>query len=241
MVVHRQESLTTPQLLSTWALFAFSAGAVNAGALLACQRFVAHVTGTVTRIGVDAHDVLALDYLLVLVAFVGGAAAAIALARRFATAGRPAYTVPLLLVAAILAVIASLGHTGLFGRFGSTVETAHDFLLLALLSLAMGMQNAAVAASTAMAVRTTHMTGPATDIGVALALMGSDDVEERASARRSLLLRVTLLVAFVVGGTLMAGLCPRFAFASFVMPAVAIVVATARGYAVSEPDVETTG
>jgi hypothetical protein len=42
---------------------------------LACERFVSHVTGTVTRIGVDAREMLALEYALVLAAFMAGALA----------------------------------------------------------------------------------------------------------------------------------------------------------------------
>lgn len=230
MVVHRHEELTTLRHLPSWALLAFSAGAVNAAALLACQRFVAHVTGTVTRIGVSARDVLALDYLLVLAAFVAGAAAAILLARRTGGA-RPAYWVPLVLVSVLLTVVGVSGHAGWFGAFGGSVETAHDFALLAILSFAMGMQNAAVATATGMAVRTTHMTGPATDIGVALAVLASGDADERASARRSLLLRGTKLFAFVLGGVVAAALAPRVAFLVFLVPAVTALVATTQSFA----------
>lgn len=231
MVVHRHEELTTLRHLPSWALLAFSAGAVNAAALLACQRFVAHVTGTVTRIGVDAREVLALDYLLVLAAFIAGAAAAILFARKAGDAARPSYWAPLVLVSFLLTTVGLAGHAGWFGAFGGSVETARDFALLAILSFAMGMQNAAVAASTGMAVRTTHMTGPATDIGVALAMLASGGADERASARRSLLLRGTKLFAFVLGGVAAAALAPRFGFLVFVVPAATALVATAQSFA----------
>lgn len=231
MVVHRHEELTTLRHLPSWALLAFAAGAVNAGAFLACQRFVSHVTGTVTRIGIDARDLLALDYLLLLVAFVAGAAAAILLARKSGTASQPAYWAPLGLVSLLLLGVALGGEVGWFGPFGGSVETARDFALLAVLSFVMGMQNAAVASSTGMAVRTTHMTGPATDIGVALALIADGNADDRAVARRSLLLRGTKLCAFVVGGGVMAVLCPRITFMAFVVPAVAALGATLQSFA----------
>ena len=41
-------------------------------------------------------------------------------------------------------------------------------MLLSILSFAMGLQNAAVATSTGLLVRTTHLTGPATDLGIHL-------------------------------------------------------------------------
>lgn len=230
MVLHREPHLTSTRHLPSWALFAFTAGAVNAGALLACERFVSHVTGTVTRIGIDAGQLLALDYAMVLVAFIVGAMAAILIVRRWGNARWPAYWLPLTVVSTLLVFVASAGAFGVFGRFGGSVETAHDFALLAILSFAMGMQNAAVAASTGMAVRTTHMTGPATDIGVALAILFTGSSEERKGACRSLVLRGTKLTAFVVGGAVMAMLCPRVAWLAFLLPAATGFAATVRSF-----------
>jgi uncharacterized membrane protein YoaK (UPF0700 family) len=232
MILHPQETLMRRQHLTSWALLSFSAGAVNAGALLACQRFVSHVTGTATRIGVDARQTLALDYLLVLGAFIAGAALAILLARvvRRDPSAAPAYWAPLGLVACFLVAIAVLGSAGAFDAFGGTVETPRDFALLAGLSLTMGMQSAAVAASTGLAVRTTHMTGPSTDIGIALAQLSSTDAVERAAARSSLALRSTKLFSFITGGALMAVLCARLEYLAFAFPAVTISIATTLSY-----------
>lgn len=232
MVVHSQETLCRRENLTSWALLSFSAGGVNAGALLACQRFVSHVSGTATRIGVDAREALALDYLLVLCAFIAGAALAILIARavRPSPSAAPGYWAPLVLVTVLLFGIAVLGHYDAFDAFGGTIETPRDFALLAALSIAMGMQNSAVAASTGMAVRTTHMTGPATDIGVALALLSSKDRSERDGARSSLVLRGTKLFSFITGGAVMAVLCGRFEFLAFAFPAVTILVATAVSF-----------
>lgn len=231
MILHPETELVTRRHMPSWALFAFAAGAVNAGALLACQRFVAHVTGTVTRIGVDAGGVLALDYALVLVTFIAGAMAAVLLVRK---AGKktPAYWLPLSIVSAILVVVAITGALGKLGPFGGSVETAHDFALLAVLSFAMGMQNAAIATSTGMAIRTTHMTGPTTDMAVAFGTLLSSDAtkEERAKAKRSVFLRGTKLVSFIVGGTAMALLAPRVTWLVFLVPAAAGFAATVRSY-----------
>lgn len=234
MILHREADLVTRRHMPSWALFAFAAGAVNAGALLACQRFVAHVTGTVTRIGVDAGGVLALDYALVLVTFIAGAMAAVLLVRKLRTMGTktPAYWLPLFVVSSILVVVAVAGAFGRLGPFGGTVETAHDFALLAVLSFAMGMQNAAVATSTNMAIRTTHMTGPTTDLAVAFGTLLSSDAtrEERAKAKSSIVLRGTKLTAFIVGGAAMAFIAPRVHWLAFLVPAAAGFAATVRSY-----------
>ena len=46
------------------------------------------------------------------------------------------------------------------------VGDVFSIFLLSLLAFAMGLQNAAVASTTGLAVRTTHLTGPATDLGI---------------------------------------------------------------------------
>jgi uncharacterized membrane protein YoaK (UPF0700 family) len=231
MVLHRPHEITSLRHLPSWALLAFAAGGVNAGALLACQRFVSHVTGTVSRIGVDAGQMLALDYALVLVTFIAGAGCAIVLARKLGDATRPAYWAPLIIVAAVLVAVALAGSAGWFGTFGSTVETSGDFAMLAVLAFAMGMQNSAVAASTGLAVRTTHMTGPATDLGAAFAMLLTGDPAERAAARSSAMLRATKLTAFILGGATMAVICPRLGYLAFLIPSAMCLVATVSSFA----------
>ena len=230
MVAHAPDRVVSLRHLPSWALLAFAAGAVNAGALLACSRYVSHVTGTLTRVGVDATDVLGLDYLFVLASFMAGAVAAILLVRRPTAAGVPRYWIPLSIVSLTITLVALLGHAGVFGPFGGSVETAHDFAFLCVLGFAMGMQNAAVAASTGMAVRTTHMTGPATDFAVALATLATGDAEERAGAKKSLALRGTKLIAFILGGAVMPALCVHFGFLALVLPAAACVAATLASF-----------
>jgi uncharacterized membrane protein YoaK (UPF0700 family) len=227
MVVHGFERAVTSRHLPTWALFAFAAGAVNACALLACGRFVSHVTGTLTRVGVDAPAALGIDYLLVLLAFVAGATTAILVVRREHDGVRSLHWLPLSISAAILTIVGVAGHGGVFGPFGGTVETSRDFVFLAILTFAMGMQNATVAAATGMAVRTTHMTGPATDLAVAFGvLLGRSTAEERSAAKRSLVLRGTKLAAFALGGAAMAALSPRLTYLALLLPAAACLGGT---------------
>ena len=232
MVVHDEDRLCTMRHLPSWALLAFAAGGVNVGAFLACQQFVSHVTGTLTRIGADAGNMLGLDYLLVLFSFMLGAGGAVVMVRKLGEEGRALpYWMPLALVSVVLVAVAALGEAGAFGVFGGSVEAAPDFALLCVLSFAMGMQNAAVALSTGMAVRTTHMTGPATDLAVAAATLFVGKPEERTRARQSVVLRATKLSAFVGGAVAMVPLCSRVGFLAFVVPAVACTAATVSSFA----------
>lgn len=233
VALHGPPTIYSLRHAPSWLLLAFAAGGVNAGALLACQRFVSHVTGTATRIGVDAAGpwALALDYLLVLVCFIVGAMASVAaLEGRHRRGKAPLFHLPLVAVATIVTAVAAAGHAGAFGAFGTSVETAGDFVLLALLSFAMGLQNATVATTTGLAVRTTHMTGPATDLGVHLATAAYVDGEARRTALRGAALRAGKLAAFVSGGAAMVPLARATGYAAFLLPAAVVLAATALSF-----------
>ena len=214
----------------TWWLLAFAAGAVNAGALLACQRFVSHVTGTVTTIGVDLGRWwwLAAEYAVVLGCFVVGAAASVlAIELRLRHRRHPLHHAPLVVVALVLAAAAVAGRFGAFGAFGGTIEEAPDFVLLAVLGFAMGLQNATVATSTGLAIRTTHMTGPATDFGVGLGTAFVARGEERANMLRAAGMRGGKILAFALGGVAMVPLTSSADWLAFLLPAVSVLTATA--------------
>jgi uncharacterized membrane protein YoaK (UPF0700 family) len=213
-------------------MLAFAAGSVNAGALLACERFVSHVTGSITLIGVDARrSWLGVEYALVLACFVLGAAASVlAIEARLHAGRRPLHHLPLVVVAVVVAATAAAGHLGAFGAFGGTIEQPTDFVLLSVLGFAMGLQNATVATSTGMAVRTTHMTGPATDLGVALGTAFVQRGTERATTLRGAAMRAGKIVCFAIGGVAMVSLCHAFTWLAFLFPAATIAAATVLSF-----------
>src|SRR5688500_1538676 len=115
--LHAPEAVFSLRHLPSWLLLAFSAGAVNVIAYLACSRFVTHVTGTVSSIGMDASTVtLALDYAVVLGCFIAGAMSATALLEgRHYQQKRPLFALPLVLVSTILVALGIAGSLGVFG------------------------------------------------------------------------------------------------------------------------------
>src|SRR5262249_8409607 len=157
----------------SWLLLACAAGAVNGFAFQACAQFVTHVTGTATRLGLEWPRVgIAVEYLAVVLSFIAGAMASVLALQARATRGkRPQWATPRLAVSLILLGVAAAGWAGSFGPFGGPPGTDPPFLLLSLLAFAMGLQNAAVSTTTGLAVRTTHLTGPATDLGIHLGVM----------------------------------------------------------------------
>lgn len=223
--------------LPSWLLLSFGAGATNAGALLACATFVSHVSGTATRLGVDVGQWdLMLEYGAVLASFVLGAMASVlALGARVARGLRPLHGLPLLVVAGLLLTVALLGERGVFGPFGGEIEQAQDFAMLCLLGFAMGLQNATVSSTTGMAVRTTHMTGPATDLGIHLANALWGKSAERTASWQGVLLRASKLGAFLVGSIVAVPLARSGEYLVFAAPAVAVVIAAASSFFPSTP------
>ena len=232
LALHTHQTVFSLRHAPSWLVLAFAAGSVNAIAFLACSRFVTHVTGTVTRIGLDANAVtLALDYSVVLACFIVGAMSSVALLDgRHHQKKKPLYFAPLVAVAAILTALAVAGTSGVFGTFGGSVEGPRDFAFLSILAFAMGLQNAAVATTTGMIVRTTHMTGPATDLGMHLATALYVEGELRRTALRHAALRAGKIFSFTAGAAAGAVLATTLGYFAFFLPAAAVLGATALSF-----------
>ena len=233
LTLHKPDSVFSLRHVPSWLMLCFAAGAVNATSMLACSRYVTHVTGTVTRIGAEVvHLKLMLDFALVLACFIAGAfAAGVLLHGSFHRGKRPPFALPLWAAAAIVALVALMGHGGWLGPFGGGVDELGDFLHLCALGFAMGLQNAAVATSTGQLVRTTHLTGPATDLGVHLADLLVADGASRELARRHAALRAGKIASYAVGAAVAAALCAKLAYLTLLVPALVIGLANALSFA----------
>ena len=198
-----QERTTTANRQLGWAL-AFIAGATNAGAFLAVKQYTSHMTGVVSSMA----DFLVLGELRfagaalgALVSFMCGAATSaimINYAKRHALTSQ--FALPLLLEAALLLV---------FGLIGARLANFHGFFVSAtvmLLCYIMGVQNAVITKISRSEIRTTHVTGLVTDIGIELGKLIywnrlQKDASQHVTADRARLLVLTVLVtAFFLGG-----------------------------------------
>lgn len=228
LTLHRPDTVFSLRHAPSWLMLCFAAGVVNGTTLMACQRFVTHVTGTVTRLGTEiAHWVLALDFAAVLACFVAGAMfSGFVINVRARRGKRPFFSLPLWLTAGTAACVAVAGHLGWLGPFGGSVDQPGDFVMLCALGFAMGVQNAAVASSTGQLVRTTHLTGPATDLGVHLVEWLFVQDGSRTLARRHAALRFGKIVAYAAGAMASVPLALRFGFLALLVPALVISAAT---------------
>jgi uncharacterized membrane protein YoaK (UPF0700 family) len=230
--LHRPETIFSLRHVPSWLLLAAAAGTVNGLAFLAAERFVTHVTGTATSLGMAAAKFwLAADFAVVLGCFVlGAAAAAFAIDVRAERGERPLYAWPLFLTSLLIAGVALAGRWGAFGPFGGAVDQPADFAMLSALSFAMGLQNGAVATSTGLVVRTTHLTGPATDLGLNLAQLAVAAGERRELALRNVALRASKIAAFIAGATFAVPLARALEYGAFLVPAVQVALANVLSF-----------
>jgi len=147
-------------------LLAFVAGAINAGGFLAVRQYTSHVTGLVSSMAdhlVLGEGELVASALAAVLAFLLGAmccAVMVNFARRRQLASE--YALPLLLEALLILC---------FGLMGAWLARFEGLLIPAtvvLLCFIMGLQNAVVTKLSNAVIRTTHMTGVVTDLGIEL-------------------------------------------------------------------------
>ncbi|WP_416052696.1 DUF1275 domain-containing transporter [Cupriavidus basilensis] len=183
----------------------FVAGATNAGGFLAVQQYTSHMTGIVSAMADHlalGQVGLILEGLGALLSFLAGAATSAVLinwARREHLNSE--YALPLMLEAFLLLCFGLLG-----GNLGN-----HQWLFIPatvmVLCFIMGLQNAMITKISHAEIRTTHITGMVTDIGIELGklfywnLAKSDEARPPVLANRSRLRMLAMLVAlFFFGG-----------------------------------------
>lgn len=177
---------------------AFVAGAANAGGFLAVGQYTSHMSGIVAALSDNlalGQVLLVLAGLSALLAFLLGAATSSVLilwGRRHHTHSE--YAVPLMLEALLLLT---------FGAMGANLEDQRVLYVPAtvgLLCYVMGLQNAIITKISRAEIRTTHVTGLVTDIGIELGKMGYWNRAVVTGDRQKLRLLCALLGMFFLGG-----------------------------------------
>lgn len=193
----------TPQAdLKLGTVLAFVAGAANAGGFLAVGQYTSHMTGILSSL---ADNLVLGQFVLV------GAGIASVLAFLFGAMStawivnwgmrlrlRSAYGLPLLLEAALLLVF------GLFGAAMSLWQTVFLPVTVVLLCFIMGLQNAVITKISQARIRTTHVTGLVTDLGIELGKLlyvnRHPDMQPVRADRERLRVHAQLVLSFLVGG-----------------------------------------
>ena len=220
-----------PKNRFTWALLAFQGGYINVGGLLTVHIFVSHITGFSAHLSTSLiqgelrHSIY---FLFVPIFFLIGAFfSSIFTEVRKKSHKPPVYVHILSVLSLIFLIITVLGFFGFFGQFGEPFESLRDFILLSVLAFACGSQNAIFTHYSKSIIRTTHLTGITTDLGIGLAKsIVSKDKNEHYLNR----IRIDLIISFIFGSILAAFLFPKLHYLGFLVPAVISLVVGLRLY-----------
>jgi uncharacterized membrane protein YoaK (UPF0700 family) len=213
---------------------ALVAGFVNSSGFVLLGTFTSHVTGSVGRLANDVASsrwgAAALAAIFVVAFFAGAFSASILIEAQRRRVSR-AYGIALLLESVALCS---------FVLVAKTLRIDHARVLdaeAAMLCFAMGMQNSLVTNLSGAVIRTTHLTGVVTDLGIEAArwhywLFSSykGPRQPRPSAVKAALL-LTILIAFTVGAISGALFTANRGPTAMLLPGAALLFAA--GYAFS--------
>ena len=212
--------------IAAWMLMAFQAGALNIGGFMACHRFVSHVTGFATFFGHELsqfHLATALSMLTAPIFFLLGCFfSGLLVDIRIQQKKKPRYYVVFGIVFFLVALVWLLGLSGFFGVFGEDFLLARDYTLLALLCFICGLQNGTVTTASRSVLRTTHLTGLTTDLGIGLArLLQRKKINSSVDIPNEIFsnfFRLGIILSFTFGSALGALLFSQYAYNGFLLP-----------------------
>lgn len=173
-------------------LLSFVAGIVNIVGLLSVNVLTTNVTGHFaffSRTFVSEEFSSAVIYLWFLVSFLAGAFCSNLISETIVRKRENlSYVVPILLEIILLVLVATLHFN-------------QPNVLACILLFAMGLQNALVTRVSQSVVRTTHLTGIFTDLGIELSqLLFYKTANENFTLKRSIYLKLAIIVSFFAGG-----------------------------------------
>lgn len=225
MFHHRFNDQVSYRTYFDWFLLSFLAGNINTGGYLSCQRFVSHITGFASLAGISAAEGFWIEALgaitIPLFFLLGVMVSGFLTEKQYATRVHGEKYAPVMGLVSLLIGFVALGGTfDFFGTFGEPSNIKHDFLLLACLCGACGLQNAAISSASGATIRTTHLTGLTTDLGLGLirAEVHKLSVADKKIERRSNFLRVATIFSFTLGSVIGALIYTQFKYQGFLFP-----------------------
>lgn len=196
MFTHHGKSRTLSHNLKIASLLSFVAGIVNVAGFLAVQRLTTNVTG---HFAFFVDEIFKLHFsesiayfLYIFFFFLGSFTSSFMIEVIYKKNMRYVFVVPTIIECIILSLV---------GLYGKKLITENPDLIAFSLLFAMGLQNSLVTRISGALVRTTHLTGLFTDLGIELSQLFFYKTEEQ---KRKLLsnaqLRLRIISFFFLGG-----------------------------------------
>jgi uncharacterized membrane protein YoaK (UPF0700 family) len=196
MFRHQGKSRTLKHNLRIASILSFVAGIVNVTGFLAFKQLATNVTGHFALFITDVADFKfwkGTIYFLYIFSFLFGSFSSSFLIEKFkANRKLNVFVLPTLIECFILMSIALISNV---------VDIDYPNLIVCLLLFAMGMQNSFVTKISNAIVRTTHLTGLFTDLGIELSqLFFPKTHPNREKIKATIKLRIFIICFFFLGG-----------------------------------------
>lgn len=220
MFRHQGKTRTLSHNLRIASLLSFVAGIVNVTGFLAVQRLTTNVTG---HFAFFVDEVFKLNFwqgfvyfLYIFFFFLGSFVSNFLIEIISRKDDRYIYVVPASIECLILSVI---------GFFGQNLILKNQNIIAFSLLFAMGLQNSLVTTISSSSVRTTHLTGLFTDLGIELSqLFFYKEKEQKSKLISSIKLRLTIISFFFIGGIIGGILYSKVRLHSLIFAAAILVL-----------------
>lgn len=183
---------------------AFVSGMVNIASLLLFFAFSSNVTG---HFAILAAEIVQGDWYQMSVVFswiflfmIGSFTANFIVIRLNKINTYLAHALPL-----VIEIICLLG-VGIYGDLFYAETLAETELLMSIMLFSMGLQNGLTASISNFSIKTTHLTGITTDLGILFSMLMHPDFKHNKEIKIRCQLLLSIMIAYVTGGIL-SGLC----------------------------------
>lgn len=198
MFKNQGNSRTLKDNLNIATILSFVAGIVNITGFLSFSRLTTNITGhfaTFTRDITEQHFWAGIIFLSYISSFLFGSFSSGYLIEKFKASKRlNVFLIPTIIESLILLSI------GILSNF---TEFRYPDIIVCLLLFAMGLQNSFVTKISNAVVRTTHLTGLFTDLGIDLSqLLFPNSETKRNKLKDNIKLRTDIILFFFLGGFL---------------------------------------
>lgn len=202
MFRHQGKSRTLKHNLQIATVLSFVAGIVNVTGFLSFKQLTTNVTGHFAQFMFDLENFefwKGTIYFVYIFSFLFGSFSSSFLIEKFrANKKLNVFVIPTLTESFILIAVAV---------FSNFTENLYPDLIACLLLFSMGMQNSFVTKISNAIVRTTHLTGLFTDLGIELSQLFFPKAHpNREKIRSTIKLRVYIISFFFMGG-IIGGIC----------------------------------
>lgn len=209
-------------------LTAFSAGMVNVASVTIFYAFTSNVTG---HYAILAEEIAKAHWYQVGVVlswitlfYLGNFTSNIIIINLNQKHAYFAHALPILLE------ISCLLSVGIYGEYKYSETLIETELMVCLMLYAMGLQNGLTASISNFAIKTTHLTGLTTDLGILSSMMTKKEYRENKELREKVLLLIAIVVSYLLGAVFSGILFLHIGFKVFYIVCIFLLIVILYDY-----------